>query len=171
MQNQTWLASWMQKMNNSAQYMIISTCFFFKPFIIVRFEDKCLAWKPTHKSKSYGRGPQFYAGSVSLKCRELFMPLHFYLILQDLSALGHKIRYFFTVRQKRKFRIFVPWKPSLAISLVVLADKDGLELKILLYCNACNLLLMILRWSEFNKMKVGLGQVLLSQLRINGDIK
>lgn len=162
MQNQTWLASWMQKMNNSAQYMIISTCFF-KPFIIVRFEDKCLAWKPTHKSKSYGRGPQFYAGSVSLKCRELFMPLHFYLILQDLSALGHKIRYFFTVRQKRKFRIFVPWKPSLAISLVVLADKDGLELKILLYCNACNLLLMILRWSEFNKMKVGLGQVLLSQ--------
>ena len=162
MQNQTWLASWMQKMNNSAQYMIISTCFF-QTYIIVRFEDKCLAWKPTHKSKSYGRGPQFYAGSVSLKCRRIIHALTFLFDTQDLSALGHKIRYFFTVRQKRKFRIFVPWKPSLAISLVVLADKDGLELKILLYCNACNLLLMILRWSEFNKMKVGLGQVLLSQ--------
>ena len=118
-----------------------------------------------------GVGLNFTQGQFHWNVEELFMPLHFYLILQDLSALGHKIRYFFTVRQKRKFWIFVPWKPSLAISLVVLADKDGLELKILLYCNACNLLLMILRWSEFNKMKVGLGQVLLSKLRINGDIK
>ena len=34
MQNQTWLASWcMQKMNNSAQYMIISTCFFLDPIL------------------------------------------------------------------------------------------------------------------------------------------
>ena len=63
-------------MNNSAQYMIISTCFF-QTYIIVRFEDKCLAWKPTHKSKSYGRGPQFYAGSVSLKCRRIIHALTF----------------------------------------------------------------------------------------------
>ena len=170
MQNQTWLASWMQKMNNSAQYMIISTCFF-KPMLLWGLKTNVLLGSLLTNLNLMGVGLNFTQGQFHWNVEELFMPLHFYLILQDLSALGHKIRYFFTVRQKRKFRIFVPWKPSLAISLVVLADKDGLELKILLYCNACNLLLMILRWSEFNKMKVGLGQVLLSKLRINGDIK
>ena len=160
-------------MNNSAQYMIISTCFFLDPILYyctkVWRQMSCLSLLTN--LNLMGVCLNFTQGQFHWNVEELFMPLHFYLILQDLSALGHKIRYFFTVRQKRKFRIFVPWKPSLAISLVVLADKDGLELKILLYCNACNLLLMILRWSEFNKMKVGLGQVLLSKLRINGDIK